>query len=231
MPQSNTSQVILKAHNLNVNNINISDNSKLKSGGRDIFIKGDFTCNGEYEAEKNTVYFNGNTEQTIKGNKDINFFNLTKNKGVSRVNLNTNINVNGNFTLETGVFNTIVNNLYIKGNGSSMFDNNDTEIWFSVSVVKNYEIGDIVLYHRGYDLLLHRIVCKNKKFYLIKGDNENYMEEIHEKFIIARVNNRLDGMISFNPTKTDCVTHIYNHIKFVYYLHLNYLYDMEVENE
>lgn len=116
VPQSNTSQVILKAHNLNVNNINISDNSKLKSGGRDIFIKGDFTCNGEYEAEKNTVYFNGNTEQTIKGNKDINFFNLTKNKGVSRVNLNTNINVNGNFTLETGVFNTIVNNLYIKGN-------------------------------------------------------------------------------------------------------------------
>ena len=120
--------------------------------------------------------------------------------------------------------------LFIKVSGNSMFLSSQKNIWAYVSIAKNYNIGDIVLYLRGYDLLVHRIVCKNHKFYLLKGDNENYIEEIHERCIIAKVNGFSVGK-TFDCTVISAIKeYCYDSIKFRYHLKSKFLYKIEAEN-
>ncbi len=42
-----------------------------------VSIRGDFTCNGSFTADSYTVDFNGHSNQTIRGSKPVQFYNLT----------------------------------------------------------------------------------------------------------------------------------------------------------
>lgn len=75
---------------------------------------------------------------------------------------------------------------YIKTKGKSMLPTiNEGEVIFLNSLVDNAKIGDIVLYCNDYNLVLHRIIDCVDNNWVIKGDNEEYIEIVPKKEIIS----------------------------------------------
>lgn len=69
-----------------------------------------------------------------------------------------------------------------------------------INVISPMEIniGDILLYQRRYDLLLHRVIEKEPML-CMKGDNENFQEYIDTESVIGKYNNDVENN---NITKT-----------------------------
>ncbi len=55
------------------------------------------------------------------------------------------------------------------------------------------QIGDIILFYDfEYDLVLHRLICKDYNKFILKGDNGDIVDIIEFKNIIGKVNNNIN---------------------------------------
>ena len=80
----------------------------------DITVEGNWTHDGVFNENNGTVIFSGTINQTIEGNPDETFFDLTVNKSagtVQPINNSTNIFVDHDFVITSGTFETGGNNL------------------------------------------------------------------------------------------------------------------------
>ncbi len=87
----------------------------------DITVEGNWTHDGVFNENNGTVIFSGANNQTIEGNPDETFYNLTVNKSagiVQPINSSTNIFVDNDFVITAGTFETGGNNLSVINNST-----------------------------------------------------------------------------------------------------------------
>jgi len=96
-------------------NITINSNATLNGNALDITVKGDFINSGAFNANLNTVYFEGSTDHKISGNTI--FHNLVKrNSGAAlTMDASTEITIQNSFELYSGTFDDGGNNVNVLG--------------------------------------------------------------------------------------------------------------------
>ena len=104
-------------------NVLIDNGSTLdvNSNDYDITVNGNWTHYGVFNENQGTVIFSGGNIQTIEGNPDETFYNLSVNKSAGRVqpiNNSTNIGVTNNFVITAGTFETGGNILSVDNNST-----------------------------------------------------------------------------------------------------------------
>jgi hypothetical protein len=93
--------------------LNIVTGTTLNTDGLDLNIKGDFIVQGTFDANNNTTYFNGTSNQEITGSPV--FWNLFKTTS-NNLLLNNDIDVDNELNLDAGTFNDGGNTLSVQGN-------------------------------------------------------------------------------------------------------------------
>ena len=120
---SNANSKILLGDISVLGNVLIEAGSTLDVSGNDydITVHGNWTHFGTFNENQGTVIFSGGDNQTIEGNPDETFYNLTINKSagtVQPINNSTNIGVDNNFVITSGTFETGGNTLTVVNNST-----------------------------------------------------------------------------------------------------------------
>lgn len=131
------SSVLTVLNNLTIrNNLIINNETTLRDGGNGISVAANINNSGTHEsATGGSIILNGATDQTISGNGNGVFGNLTVNKTGGSVTQSTNIAITGNLRLASASIYGIGSNKLSLSATSEIYDNltNDTQTAFSLS--------------------------------------------------------------------------------------------------
>ncbi|MDT8411637.1 MAG: T9SS type A sorting domain-containing protein [Vicingaceae bacterium] len=120
-----------------------------------ISVKGNFTNNGTFTHNANTVNFTGTSAQQISGASTTTFYNLVINHSSTGITLNQNIQVNNSLTLTNGkLISSSTNLITLIDNATSTLGNNTSFVEGPFKKVGN----DAFIYPIGKDTLWRRLV-------------------------------------------------------------------------
>ncbi|MDN5199954.1 DUF4347 domain-containing protein [Fulvivirgaceae bacterium BMA10] len=112
---SNSPRVILNVNALTVGgNLTLAANNTLDANGLGLTITGDFTHNGTYTANNNTLTFNSGSSQTYSGSGSGAFYNMTK-SGSGTLNFSRGNTVNNVLNISQGTFATGTQSIDLNG--------------------------------------------------------------------------------------------------------------------
>ncbi len=106
--------VLTREHSLN-GDLSIGANTTFDANGLDLNLSGDLTNSGTFEPSYNTTYFKGSLPQTITGN--VTLHKVVKEGSATLTQaVNTEVTINNDLNILSGVVNTADNQLIVKGN-------------------------------------------------------------------------------------------------------------------
>lgn len=143
----------------NCNNLTIETGLTMDNTSSVLNVYGNWTNNGTFTANNNTVFFNGNTSQMIGGTSTTTFNNLTINNSGGTANgvfLGLDIPVNGVVNLTVGALKLNTHKLIVNdGTPTAIVRNGTTSFGYIVSELNNADNTSILQWNFGSNISEH----------------------------------------------------------------------------